>query len=406
MPRREIPSRSAEWVFTVMQNWFRSCPFVSSVDELGLECDPKVINIEWPPDVKYFSGQIEKAPTTGTLHVQGYVEFTTEKKFSDMRKPSVLFGKDADKNNYRAAVASREKNVKYTGKSNTRVTEGLTYEKEGTRDETQHKEERAKRARATTPHEGGAQEERSSPPTQKPPTAAEMVRRAALKLLNECCATMFSTQEMHTYLMDKITDENVDDSEKSVCMKANMILMQSIKFYDERVNSVEKRGANILTIRKVTCEVLFGDPGTGKTYGTLSAYGRKVYTKDKTKWWNCYNPQLHSVVLLDEFNGEPIGSHGYWTTDTLQKVLQGYEMLIETKGGYTRANWNHVVITTNLTFDMWFDSWKGIPLIIQQSIKSRITKFTELRGQSRRIQNEADIPAPQHVTITEATFKN
>ncbi len=141
-------------------------------------------------------------------------------------------------------------------------------------------------------------------------------------------------------------------------------------------------------MRNVYVEVIWGDPGTGKTWTAFRKYWGKIYPKNaSSKWWCGY--QGEPVILIDEFTG----SKEQLSVTEMNKIMDIYPYMIEKKGKTAAAMWTHVVIISNLHPAEWYDKWKGIPIPIQNAFMSRIRSVTKVEGQNRRIEREA-IPEP------------
>lgn len=82
--------------------------FLEEEDQQGL--DGWIQNIRQDPRVRGVAGQMEKCPTTGRLHLQGYVELTGPQRLAGMKK---LFGQEV---HLEAAKGTRGQNVKYVNK--------------------------------------------------------------------------------------------------------------------------------------------------------------------------------------------------------------------------------------------------------------------------------------------------
>lgn len=92
--------------------------------------------------------------------------------------------------------------------------------------------------------------------------------------------------------------------------------------------------------RKVDVMLIQGPTGTGKTRQAVTMYPNAymIHGMDM-KWWNGYNGETE--LIIDEYNNDvPI--------TTLLSLLDGYQKRLDVKGSHTYANWNKVIITTNL----------------------------------------------------------
>lgn len=108
--------------------------------------------------------------------------------------------------------------------------------------------------------------------------------------------------------------------------------------------------------------VLFGNSGIGKT-SYVYDLEEDLYVKDHTQWWDGYLGQ--SVVLIDEYSGQ-------WPIEYLLKVLQGFRMHLQVKGGYVPALYTKVYIASNFSFKDWYPF---LPLVQFSALSRRISKF-------------------------------
>ncbi len=96
---------------------------------------------------------------------------------------------------------------------------------------------------------------------------------------------------------------------------------------------------------KVT--VLYGPPGTGKTHW--------AYEKDpnlyaipvgKDLWWDNYIGQ--DTVLMDDFSGQA-------RLVDLLRILDKYPVMVPVKGTFVYLHCIHIIITTNVPVEDWYD---------------------------------------------------
>lgn len=106
--------------------------------------------------------------------------------------------------------------------------------------------------------------------------------------------------------------------------------------------------------RQVRVIVLYGQTGTGKTYGIVNQPECDLYTVDSSMlqsnsgnlWWDGYEGERH--VLFDEYN-DWFGIAG------LLKYLDRYALRIQSKGSSTVAYYNILYITSNKAPWEWKD---------------------------------------------------
>lgn len=147
------------------------------------------------------------------------------------------------------------------------------------------------------------------------------------------------------------------------------------KGIEKYINMRKYRDQSLWTPLKVL--VLRGDTGVGKTRSVMELFGKDVYTvtepqKNGVVWFDFYDGQ--QTLLIDEFEG--------WITQPmLLRLLDGYPMQLQTKGGHTLKAWTRVVITCNKPLIHWYDKWQmrgGVPPEVQR----RIGKIIEVTKES------------------------
>ncbi len=119
--------------------------------------------------------------------------------------------------------------------------------------------------------------------------------------------------------------------------------------------------------RKINVELVCGPTGTNKTRnaieGNVDAF--KITGKN-LKWWDGY--EMEKTLIIDEYNND-IG------ITQLMNLLDGYQLRLEIKGSFTYANWNKVIITTNLH---WNELHSQAKPEHQIALNRRITTISDL----------------------------
>lgn len=96
--------------------------------------------------------------------------------------------------------------------------------------------------------------------------------------------------------------------------------------------------------RKVEVIVHYGAAGTGKTRIPYDE-GAYIFDDYESGWWDGYGGE--SVVLFDDFYGGIKWSF-------FLRLLDGYQVRLKVKGGFTYAQWSKVYITSNKHPDEWY----------------------------------------------------
>ncbi len=91
--------------------------------------------------------------------------------------------------------------------------------------------------------------------------------------------------------------------------------------------------------RDVSTEIYYGKTGIGKTRKAKSLGGFLIHA-DNIDWWDGYEGE--DRIIIDEYSMQ-------CKITKLLGLLDGYQMRLAIKGGFTYANWTKVIITTNLT---------------------------------------------------------
>lgn len=130
--------------------------------------------------------------------------------------------------------------------------------------------------------------------------------------------------------------------------------------------------------RHLEVTVIFGDPGTGKTYYVFNKSGIEggIYElaepNDKTVWWDNYEGEQN--LLIDEYNG--------WIKwSTFLRVLDIYPLKIAVKGGHTYLGITKIFITSNMDPNAWYASEpqrNNLALFRRLHNIVRFNKFDEL----------------------------
>lgn len=110
--------------------------------------------------------------------------------------------------------------------------------------------------------------------------------------------------------------------------------------------------------RKVDVIVHWGAAGTGKTRGPYEE-GAFVFDDYADGWWDGYDGE--SAILFDDF-------YGGIKWSLLLRLLDGYQVRLKIKHGFTYANWTKVYITSNKPPSEWYAR------LDQEALTRRITK--------------------------------
>ncbi len=117
--------------------------------------------------------------------------------------------------------------------------------------------------------------------------------------------------------------------------------------------------------RKVSVNIFHGKTGSGKTKKACQIFGKNYFKiqGSQLKWFDFYSGETN--LIIDEYNNNiPI--------DELLAILDGYQLRLSVKGGFTFAKWKNVIITTNLLPGQLHENAKDAH---REALWRRIKKF-------------------------------
>lgn len=123
--------------------------------------------------------------------------------------------------------------------------------------------------------------------------------------------------------------------------------------------------------REVEVEVLWGRTGTGKTREGMKQAGFKIEGSEM-EWWDGYEGE--QTILIDEYDSQV-------SLPRLLNILDGYQLRLPIKGGFTYARWTKVIITSNINPREWHPNAKEFH---REALMRRLTKVTEMCHSDRR----------------------
>ncbi len=102
--------------------------------------------------------------------------------------------------------------------------------------------------------------------------------------------------------------------------------------------------------RTVQVYVLWGDPGSGKSYWAQNfkpgdSYTLPVSRKGSETWFNNY--QGEKVLIIEDFAGKI-------DYRSMLQILDNYPIQVQIKGGHVWAEWDYVLITSNFDPQTWY----------------------------------------------------
>ncbi len=151
----------------------------------------------------------------------------------------------------------------------------------------------------------------------------------------------FGTFKSQGFRSDMEDIKKTLDEGGSIKMVADAHFTDYIRYYSgiEKYQQMVQKDAT-KDFRQVDTTVHFGPTGTGKTRTAVEASGDHYMIRgDDLTWFDGYMGE--TTLIIDEYaNQVPI--------TRLLSLLDGYQLRLPVKGGFTYANWTTVYITTNL----------------------------------------------------------
>lgn len=115
--------------------------------------------------------------------------------------------------------------------------------------------------------------------------------------------------------------------------------------YNNKLQNIQREPPNVT--------VFYGPPGSGKTRKVYSSHiQEEIYTltmtkKHETIWFDGYDPEQHTVLLIDDF-------YGNMPFAFLLRILDRYPVKLPIKGSMTNLLVTHIYITSNVHPDQWY----------------------------------------------------
>lgn len=198
-----------------------------------------------PEGCSYVVCQLEKAPTTGTLHLQGYIELPKRGRFTTVK---TIFAK-----------AGITKPVHFEGRRGSQQ-QAITY---CTKDESREAD-------------GGPWHQGEAVPSQQGKRNDLLALRDAIKEKRPL-SEIFNDDDVAPHLVKY---------HKAAQFMKNVYELAEVA-QDE--------------FRLIDCEVLYGPTGSGKTRKATAA-GAFKWNPSTPEWWDGYEGQ--TTIMIDEFNGQ------------------------------------------------------------------------------------------------------
>jgi len=138
-------------------------------------------------------------------------------------------------------------------------------------------------------------------------------------------------------IIEKKTPKEIFEEQPGNFIRYNKGISAAMCLYQEKRNW------------EMDVRIYWGKPGSGKTRSVHDEFGENLYVKMNNKWWDGYAGE--TAVVFDDFDPENCFSS---TFDWYLKLLDRYNMKIETKGGSCEFRSKTIIFTSNFDPKEWF----------------------------------------------------
>ncbi len=167
-------------------------------------------------------------------------------------------------------------------------------------------------------------------------------------------------QRLDLEQMKKMIDEGgnlqqVADANMQIFCQYNRGINQYIQMQEKKQRK---------SFRAVEVIHLFGATGSGKTRLAMEDGDPYKISASQLKWWDGYDGE--ETIVIDEYDNNV-------SITTLLGILDGYQLRLPIKGGFTYANWKKVYITSN-----YEELHINAKRLHKKALERRITRHTQL----------------------------
>lgn len=127
-------------------------------------------------------------------------------------------------------------------------------------------------------------------------------------------------------------------------------------------------------MRDVKTVILWGQPGTGKTYRTMIKYPDSFKVRSGRDPFGDYRGE--KCIVFDEFNYE------LWPIELMNELCDVYRLRLDCRYQNRWAYWEDIVIISNVNPGYW---WQFAPDIKKQAFMRRVTKVFEVENKEQSI---------------------
>lgn len=257
--------------------------------------------------VQFIAWQFEKSPTTGKIHIQGYIELKDRKKKASVQKVNQVLR--ATGVHVEIRMGTQLQAITYCSKDETRATF----------DDVQAKYP------FLVPSDMGPQQ------TGQPHALAgvQQGKRTDLESMYEMAKSGHGVAA-------------ITDKMPGVAIKHFSALQKVVTMMDRRDEQ-----------QKPTIVVITGDSGCGKTHlaSQMAGPDRFVFScsaNGGTEWWDGYNNELHRTIILDDFE------RGQIQLSSFLRIMDALDYRCQVKGGSILMKAKMIIITSNARVEDWY----------------------------------------------------
>jgi len=140
------------------------------------------------------------------------------------------------------------------------------------------------------------------------------------------------------------------------CYAGHMKFAHEVMYYAKKKKTA--------TWRDVRCEIYWGDTRTGKTRKVMEMGDVYKWTPCEPMWFDGYAGE--KILLIDEFYGQV-------KIANMLEMMEGHQMRLPIKGGFTFAEWDKVYLTSNTDPKDWYPN---VPEAVKKAFMARVGKVT------------------------------
>lgn len=297
----------------------------------------------------YWICQLEKCPRTGAPHFQGYFELLAAETIVSLKtKLEPVFGEASNYVHYEVARGTREENLAYCSKDETRW--------EGTF-----------------------------------PMLFEQATPGAVNGEDVEFQYIMGHVRKHSTIKE-ILDGIEHEAKIPAKRRAGVMwkVLAQTKALTHVINYY--KAVDIPLYRAVEVWVIWGDPGVGKTWDVLHPPPGSDYTTEDVyrrtlslgQWWDGYNGE--KVLVLDDFGCPDSRGNFPIPPGEMLDIMQGYQHRVQVKGSVVQGNWLKVFIISNIEPNRWYRDWIMVDPAVKQAFFDRIpgTQIIHKVGHSLR----------------------